>query len=203
VHAKEQDRPDVKEARACWLEQFKDVKLTQFVFLDEFGAATNMTRTHARAPRGVRAACQTPQGHWQILSTIAAMTVQGIVCSASFDGATDTELFVTFVREALVPTLVPGQVVVLDNLSAHRSPQAAHLIEQTGCRLLRLPPYSPDLNPIEMAISKVKAYLRSLECRTVNGLLDGITLALSSVSVLDAQHFIEHCGYATEWRNPL
>jgi transposase len=185
----------VKEQRDRWLEQFADVKLDQFVFIDEFGAATNMTRTRARAPRGKRAVCKAPHGHWKLLSTVAAMTVRGIVCSASFDGATDTELFVTFVREALLPTLVPGQVVVLDNLPAHKSALAQRLIESVGCRLLRLPPYSPDLNPIEMAISKVKTLLRSMARRTVDGLFAGIGVALASVTASDAQHFIEHCGY--------
>jgi transposase len=180
------------------------VKLNQFVFLDEFGAATNMTRSRARAPRGQRAVGKTPHGHWKVLSTIAALTVRGIACSASFDGATDSDLFITFVREGLVPTLVPGQVVVLDNLPAHKSPQVEQLVADAGCRLLRLPPYSPDLNPIEMAISKVKTFLRSLARRTVGGLFDGIALALASVTASDARRYIEHCGYAaTRRRNPL
>jgi transposase len=171
------------------------VRLKQFVFLDEFGAATNMTRTRARAPRGERAVCKTPHGHWKVISTIAAMTVQGMICSASFDGATDSELFVTFVREALVPTLKPGQVVVLDNLPAHKSSVAQQLIEQAGCKLFRLPPYSPDYNPIEMAISKVKTMLRSLARRSVDGLFDGIGVALASVTASDAMNYIKHCGY--------
>ena len=186
----------MKEARDHWLEQFTDVTLKQFVFIDEFGAATNMTRTRARAPRGERAVCKMPHGHWKLLSTIAALTVRGIGCAASFDGATDTELFLLFVREGLVPTLVPGQVVVLDNLPAHKSSQVEQLIEAAGCRLLRLPPYSPDLNPIEMAISKVKTFLRRLARRTVDGLFDGIASALASVTASDARHYIEHCGYA-------
>lgn len=186
----------MKEARDHWPEQFVDVKLHQLVFIDEFGAATNMTRTRARAPRGQRAVCKIPHGRWKVLSTIAALTVGGITCAASFDDATDTELFVTFVREALVPTLVPGQVVVLDNLTAHKSPRVEQLIQDAGCRLLRLPPYSPDLNPIEMAISKVKTFLRSLARRTVDGLFEGIASALESVTATDAKHFMEHCGYA-------
>ena len=180
------------------------MQLKRFVLLDEFGAATNMTRTRARAPRGRRAVCKTPHGHWKVISTIAAMTVGGMICSASFDGATDTELFVTFVRQALVPTLKPGQVVVLDNLPAHKSPAVQALIEQAGCKLFRLPPYSPDYNPIEMAISKVKTMLRSLARRTVDGLFDGIAAALASVTAADALNFIKHCGYdATRRRNPL
>ncbi len=192
------------EQRQRWLEQFVDMRLDQFVFIDEFGAATNMTRTRARAPRGQRAVCGMPQGHWKTVSTIAAMTVRGMICSASFDGATDTELFVTFVREALLPTLWAGQVVVLDNLSSHKSPLVKQLIESAGCRLLRLPPYSPDLNPIEMAISKVKALLRGLARRDVDGLFAGIASALASVRASDATNFIRHCGYAaTGRRNSL
>ena len=185
----------MKEQRERWLERFKQVQLKQFVFLDEFGAATNMTRTRGRAPRGERAVCKTPHGHWKMISTIAAMTVKGMICSASFDGATDTELFVTFVREALVPSLKPGQVVVLDNLPAHKSPLVLELIEQAGCRLFLLPPYSPDYNPIEMAISKVKTMLRSLARRSVDGLFDGIAAALAAVTPCDAMHYIKHCGY--------
>jgi transposase len=172
------------------------VRLNQFVFIDEFGASTNMTRTYARAPSGQRAVCKTPHGHWKVISTIAAMTVSGVTCSASFDGATDTELFLAFLREALVPMLTAGQVVVMDNLPSHKSKEIDRLIEQAGCRLIRLPPYSPDFNPIEMAISKVKAILRSEARRTVDGLFDAIGHALASVTASDALHFIRHCGYA-------
>jgi transposase len=124
------------------------------------------------------------------------MTVDGVACSASFDGATDTELFVTFVREALVPTLTPGQVVVLDNLPAHKSTKVDELIGGAGCRVLRLPPYSPDFNPIEMAISKVKTMLRSLARRTVDALLNAIDIALATITASDAIAYIRHCGYA-------
>jgi transposase len=195
-HASEQDRPDVKAARTHWFEQFLDVPLDQFVFLDEFGAATNMTRTHARAPRGRRAVCKVPHGHWKVLSTVAAMTVRGILCSASFEGAIDGELFLIFVREALVPSLRPGQIVVLDNLGAHKTAAVRRLVEAAGCRLLPLPPYSPDFNPIENAISKVKSVLRSLAERTVDGLHEAIGTALASITPADAAAFIRHCGYA-------
>lgn len=185
----------MKEARQHWFEQFLDVALDQYVFLDEFGAATNMTRAYARAPKGERAVCKVPQGHWKVLSTIAAMTVRGILCSASFEGATDGELFVTFVREALVPSLVPGQVVVLDNLGAHKSLAVRKLVEQAGCRLLLLPPYSPDYNPIENAISKIKTLLRKMAERTVQKLLEAIGTSLASITPDDAAAFIRHCGY--------
>jgi transposase len=166
------------------------------VFLDEFGATTNMARAYARGPRGKRIVCKTPHGHWKVLSTIAALTVDGMLGCGSFDGATDTETFLTFVREGLVPNLVPGQVVVMDNLPAHKSPKVDQLIASAGCRVLRLPPYSPDFNPIEMAISKIKSILRKRACRTVDGLFDAIAEASALITSQDARGFIRHCGYA-------
>jgi len=199
-HAAEQDRPDVAEARANWFAQFAGVRLDQFVFLDEFGATTNMTRRYARGPRGQRVVCKTPRGHWKILSTIAAMTVGGMLGYGTFDGATDTDTFLVFVRDGLVPHLKPGQVVVLDNLPAHKSPRVDALIASAGARVLRLPPYSPDFNPIEMAISKLKSILRTLARRTVDALLDAIDQAIASITADDAIGFIRHCGYAATSR---
>jgi transposase len=185
----------VKAARAVWFEQFAGVRVNQLVFIDEFGATTNMQRTHGRAPPGERVVARVPHGHWKILSTIAAMTADGITVSASFDGATDTELFVTFIRECLVPALVPGQVVVMDNLGPHRCAEVVRLIEGAGARALRLPPYSPDFNPIELAISKIKTVLRKLARRSVEELYDGIGEALQSISKKDALSFIGFRGY--------
>jgi transposase len=186
----------VRAARDAWFARFAGVGLDRLVFLDEFGAATNMQRTHGRAAPGERVVAGVPHGHWKVVSTIAAMTARGVLCSASFDGATDSELFVTFVRETPVPLLVPGQVVVLDNLQPHKSPEVRRLVESAGATLLLLPPYSPDFNPIEMAISKVKAVLRKLARRTVDALFGGIGDALASVTPTDALHYINHCGYA-------
>lgn len=194
-HAAEQDRHDVKEARAAWFTHFEDTKLDQLVFVDEFGATTNMTRARARGPRGKRVVCKTPHGHWKVLSTIAAMTVGGMLTCGTFDGATDTEIFNAFLREGLVPLLKPGQVVVLDNLSVHRNPKVDQLIQSAGARVLRLPPYSPDLNPIEMAFSKVKTLLRSQGRRTVEGLLEAISIATASITNSDALSYMRHCGY--------
>lgn len=171
------------------------MKLDQFVFLDEFGATTNMARTHARGPRGQRVVCKTPHGHWKVLSTIAALTVGGMLGCGTFDGATDTDTFMAFVREGLVPHLKPGQIVVLDNLPAHKSRQVDALIQSVGARVLRLPPYSPDFNPIEMAISKIKSVLRKLARRTVDALLTAIGDAVASITAADAIGFMRHCGY--------
>ena len=186
----------MRAARDAWFGRLAGVRLDRLVFLDEFGAATNMQRTHGRAPPGERVVAAVPHGHWKLVSTIAAMTARGVLCSASFDGATDTELFVTFVREALVPLLAPGQVVVPDNLQPHKSPRVRRLVESAGATLLLLPPYSPDFNPIEMAISKVKTVLRKLARRAVDSLFAGIGEALASVTPTNALHYINHCGYA-------
>jgi transposase len=172
------------------------VRLDRLVFLDEFGATTDMARRYARGPRGERVACKTPRGHWKVLSTIAAMTVNGVLGYGSFDGATDTATLLAFLREGPVPQLLPGQVAVLDNLAAHKSPEVDRLIESAGAKVLRLPPYSPDFNPIEMAISKIKSILRKLARRTVDSLLAAIDEAVAAVTADDALAFIEHCGYA-------
>jgi transposase len=185
----------VKRARDGWFDRFAGLRVDRLVFLDEFGATTTMQRTHGRAPPGVRVVSKVPHGHWKVISTIAALSTRGILCSASFDGATDTELFVTFVGQALVPTLRPGQVVVMDNLPAHKSPEVDRLIESAGARVLRLPPYSPDLNPIEQAISKTKTVLRKLAHRTIDGLLAGIVQALKTITPADAINYITHAGY--------
>ena len=186
----------MRAARGAWLARFAGVRLADLVFIDEFGASTDMQRTHGRAPPGERVVSAVPHGHWKVVSTIAAMTWRGVLCSASFDAATDTELFVTFVRETLVALLVPGRVVVLDNLSPHKSPEVRRLVESAGATLLLLPPYSPDYNPIEQAISKVKTVLRKLARRTVDALFDAIGEALASVTHDDARNYIAHCGYA-------
>lgn len=185
----------MKEKREKWFADFQDVTLEQMVFLDEFGATTNMTRTRARGPRGKRIVCKTPHGHWKITSTIAALSAAGIITACSFDGATDTDMFVAFIQEFLVPKLVSGQVVVLDNLSPHKSPRVDRLIEAVGARILRLPPYSPDYNPIEMAISKMKTLLRKRAKRTLEGLYDALGQAMQSITAQDARHYIGHCGY--------
>ena len=186
----------MRAARAAWFARFRGVRLEDLVFLDEFGASTQMQRTHGRAPPGERVVAAVPHGHWKVVSTVAAMTCRGVLCSASYDAATDTALFAAFVRDALVPLLVPGQVVVLDNLAPHRSPEVRRLVESAGATLLLLPPYSPDFNPIEMAISKVKTVLRKLARRTVEALFGAVGDALASVTADDALNYIAHCGYA-------
>jgi transposase len=185
----------VKGQRDAWFERFAAVRVRDLVFLDEFGAATNMARTRARGPRGERVVCRVPHGHWKTVSTVAAMTAGGVLTAVAYDGAVDTESFVGFVEQFLAPLLRPGQVLVLDNLPAHRSPRVDELVASAGATVIRLPPYSPDFNPIEMAISKVKAMLRKIAARTVEALIDAIGESLASVSAQDAVNYIRHCGY--------
>jgi hypothetical protein len=130
--------------------------------------------------------CKTPHGHWKILSTIAALTVNGMLGFGVFDGATDTETFLTFLSDGLVPHLKPG----------HKSPKVDALIELAGARVLRLPPYSPDFNPIEMAISKIKSFLRKLARRNLDALFEAIDEAMNQITARDALGFIRHCGYS-------
>jgi transposase len=154
-----------------------------------------MQRCYGRAAPGVRVRSQVPHGHWKTISTIAALSSQGIVAASSFDAATDAEIFRQFIAEVLVPQLKAGQVVVMDNLACHKHPKIRQLIEGCGARVLYLPPYSPDLNPIEMAISKIKTLLRKLARRTVEGLFTAIPQALASITAEDATHYMLHCGY--------
>jgi transposase len=190
----------VKEKRDNWFEQFAQLKVQDLVFLDEFGAATNMARTRARGPRGQRVVCKTPHGHWKTISTVAAMTTAGMVTAVAYDGAVNTEAFVGFVDQFLVPKLKPGQVLILDNLPAHKSAEVDRLVESAGARVMRLPPYSPDFNPIEMAISKVKSLLRSHAARAVGDLIDAIGQSLLAVSAEDAINYIRHSGYGATTR---
>lgn len=185
----------MKRKRDAWFERVADVAVKDLVFLDEFGATTNMARPRARGPRGQRVVCKTPHGHWKTMSTVAAMNVTGMLTAVVYDGPVNTESFVGFVDQFLAPALRPGQVLILDNLSAHHSPEVDRLVEAAGARVLRLPPYSPDFNPIEMAISKVKSILKKLAARTVETLTEAIGQALRAVTKADAAHYIRHSGY--------
>jgi transposase len=163
--------------------------------LDEFAATTHMSRARGRCKKGKRLDAKLPRGHWKVLTTIAAMTVDGMLTSVTVDAATDAEVFRAFLAHALLPSLRPGQVVVMDNLSSHHAAGVEAMIEAAGCRVLYLPPYSPDYNPIENAISKIKSVLKSLAARTVDALRSAVEQAVKSVTASDAAGFFRHCGY--------
>jgi transposase len=166
------------------------------VFLDESGAQTSMTRTRGRAPRGQRVVAKVPGGHWTVVTMIGAVRTGGPFAAASVVGATDSDVFRTYVSDILAPQLRPGDVVVMDNLSPHKAAGVREAIESAGAELRYLPPYSPDFNPIENLWSKVKGALRSLAARSVDTLHDAIGTAISSVTPSDCLGFFRHCGYA-------
>jgi transposase len=164
--------------------------------VDESGATTGMTRTHGRAPPNERVVGAVPQGHWRVMTMLGALRLGGVVAGASIEAATDTEIFRLFVTEALVPALRPGDVVVWDNLGAHRAADLEQAVRSAGASLLPLPPYSPDLSPIEPSWSKVKQHLRSVEARTAEALGSASVDALQSITRADARGWFRHCGYA-------
>jgi len=198
VTASEQLRPDVLAEREVYFEQFKDVPLADIVVIDESYATTKFTRLYGRATRGLRLVGRVPHGHWKLLTIIAAMTIDGVLTAASIDASTDTDVFGLFVRDALIPRLRPGQVVVMDNLAAHKVGWIKQAIEKAGCRVVFLPPYSPDYSPIEPMWSKVKQHLRTLGARTIDALGQAIESAFKRVTSADCHGFFRHCGYAME-----
>ena len=165
------------------------------MFLDEAGSQTSMTRTRGRAARGERVVAKVPCGTWKVVTMIGAIRTSGPFAAASLVGAVDTDAFVTYVREVLAPGLLPGDVVVMDNLSPHKAAAVRQAIEAAEATLLYLPPYSPDFNPIEPMWSKVKNGLRSLAARTVDTLHDAIGDAFRTVTAADCLGFFRHCGY--------
>ena len=156
-----------------------------------------MTRLRGRAPRGQRVVEAVPHGHWKTTTLIAALDCRGMRCSMVLDGAVNQLAFEAFVGTVLAPTLRPGDLVILDNLSSHKGPRVEQLIRAVGAEVVYLPPYSPDLNPIENAFSKIKQTLRSLGLRVMTELWAAIQPVLDRITPSDATGFFQHCGYAT------
>jgi transposase len=165
------------------------------VVVDECGTHTSLTRLRARAPRNERAVGRVPRNHGPNVTLLAALTPAGIGPAMAVEGAADGAAFAIYVRELLAPSLRPGQVVVLDNLSAHKGAAVRELIEAAGCRLLFLPAYSPDFSPIEPAFAKVKQHLRRAAARTFEALVAAIRAAIDAVTPADARGFFAHCGF--------
>jgi transposase len=159
------------------------------------GSNLALTPLYAWAPTTERAYGTVPRNHGKNTTLIAALTLQGMGPALTLQGAVDTPAFVAYVREILAPTLRPGQIVVLDNLSAHTDPQVRQAIEARDCQVLYLPAYSPDFSPIEAAFAKIKAYLRRVGARTTEALSTALAQALDRISVQDARGFFRHCGY--------
>jgi transposase len=157
-----------------------------------------MTRLRGRALRGQRVVEAVPHGHWKTTTLIAALDSRGMRCSMVLDGAVNQLAFEAFVGTVLAPTLQPGDLVIMDNLSSHKGPRVGQLIRAARANLLYLPPYSPDFNPIENAFSKIKQTLRSLGLRVMTELWDAIQPVLDRITTSDAAGFFQHCGYATK-----
>jgi transposase len=163
--------------------------------VDECGTHTSMTRTRARAPKGKRAYGRVPRNRGKNMTLIASMSLSGMGQAMAFEGAPDKVVFEAYVERFLAPALRPGQVVVLDNLSAHKGQRVRDLVEARGASLLFLPAYSPDFSPIEEAFSKIKALLKKAAARTREALAEAIGEALEAVAPEDAKGWFVHCGY--------
>jgi transposase len=157
-----------------------------------------MTRLRGRAPIGQRLVDKVPHGHWKTTTLIAALDNTGMRCVTVVDGAINQDVFESFVARVLVPALHAGDIVVMDNLSSHKGKQVARLVESAGATVVYLPPYSPDLNPIEMAFSKLKQLMRSAEHRTREALWSDMQHLLDQITPSDSQGFFRHCGYSIQ-----
>jgi len=198
LRAQEQDTPENRQRREAWQEQIKPIDPWLWVFVDESGATTEMTRRYGRAPRGERVREATPAGHWSTLTLLGAMSTEGLLATMTVESPTDGDVFLAYLEQVLCPRLQPGQVVVMDNLAAHKVPGVRELIEATGAQLRYLPPYSPDFNPIEQCWGKVKQKLRSLKPRTVEALQQAISEAIATITPDNASAWFAHCGYAIQ-----
>jgi transposase len=169
---------------------------TRFVFVDETAVTTDMVRLYARSPRNTRALGRVPAGSYKRLTLLGGLSLQGLVASMSLEGSADADVVTAFTEHVLVPALVPGQIVCMDNLSAHKDARVRALIEAAGCELRFLPRYSPDFNPIEQAWSKLKGLLRSAAARTKEALEAALSELIGRITTADAHGFFKHCGYA-------
>jgi transposase len=168
------------------------------VFIDESGTSTKMARAYGRAPRGERCRAPVPHGHWKTTSFVGALRLSGVGAPMTLDGAMNAAAFLAYVEQVLAPTLRPGDIVIMDNLPAHKPANIRQAIEATGADLRFLPPYSPDFNPIELAFSKIKALLKKAAARTVEDLWDAIRHAIDAITPADCRSFFTATGYEPE-----
>jgi transposase len=198
LHASERDAERVQQARAAYHGEIAALDPQRFKFIDESGVNLAMTRRYGRAPQGERVQGAVPQNYGANVTMLAALGSRGVEAVMTIDGATDAEVFQAYVAQVLRPTLRSGDIVIMDNLRAHKVAGIREAIEQGGARLLYLPPYSPDLSPIELCWSKLKTALRAAQARTREALEQTITQALATITVSDARNWFHHCGYALQ-----
>jgi transposase len=193
--AAEHDRPDVAQARAEWRAKQPNLRPGQLVFIDETWTKTNMTRLYGWAPCGKRLIEAVPHGHWKTSTFIGALRCDGLSATGVFNGAINGDMFLAYVEQVLVPTLRPGDVVIMDNLRCHKVAGVREAIEAAGASVMFIPPYSPDLNPIELAFSKLKALLRAQAIRTVDALWNALGNLVDCFTPEECANFFRHNGY--------
>jgi transposase len=197
LHAAEQDTEANRLKRSLWQQETSQIDPSRLIFLDESGVTTEMTRRYGRAARGERVAEGTPAGHWRTLTVLGAIRMSGWAATMTIEAATDGEIFVAYLEQVLCPQLQPGDIVVMDNLSAHKVGGVRNVIEPTGAQLWYLPPYSPDFNPIEKCWSQVKQLLRAAKARSLANLEQAVAQALAAVTPQNVQACFRHCGYGS------
>ncbi len=195
AHASEQQRADVLRRRRAWFARQIELLPERLVFIDETGASTKMARRYGRAPRGERCRAPVPHGHWKTTTFVGALRLDGMTAPMVLDGPMHGQAFIAYVEQVLIPPLNPGDVVVMDNLPAHKPIAVREAIEAAGAELLYLPPYSPDFNPIEMAFSKLKAFLKKIAARTVDDLWDAIAEAVDIFTPDECENYFAAAGY--------
>lgn len=184
-------------ARAAWAEDQAKLDPDRLVFIDETGTSTNMARPRGRAPRGERLVGKIPHGHWKTTTFVAGLRSTALTAPCVIDGPMNGNAFLAYVEQVLAPSLKPGDIVVLDNLSAHKVPGVREAIEAVGGRLFYLPPYSPDFNPIEQLFAKLKALLRKAAERSVEGLWSRIAGLLDAFPPNECANYFRNAGYAS------
>jgi transposase len=185
----------VVTARHAWAASAPTYAPASWVFLDESGVTTDLIRRYGRSPRGHRLLDHTPLSHWQTYTILAALRLDGVTAPAVFNGPLDNVSFLAYVEQVLVPTLRPGDRVVLDNLVIHKQAAVRTAIEAVGATIHFLPPYSPDLNPIELVFAKLKAYLRKVRPRTFDHVCQHVATALGFYLAPECARYLRHCGY--------
>ena len=195
AHASEQQRLDVLQRRQAWFEAQPGLDPDRLVFVDETGASTKMARRCGRAARGQRCRAPVPHGHWKTTTFVGALRLSGMTAPMVLDGAMYGAAFLAYVERVLAPTLKPGDIVMMDNLSTHRGAAVRHAIQSAGAELRFLPPYAPDLNPIEMAFSKFKAHLKRRAARTVTQLDEAIAQAIDAYTQNECKNYFAAAGY--------
>ena len=181
--------------RAAWFEGQRDLDPHALVFIDETGASTKMARRYGRAARGERLKASVPHGHWKTTTFVGGLRLSGMTAPMVLDGPMTGSWFLAYVEQILVPTLRPGDIVIIDNLAAHKNAAVRRAIEAAGAELRFLPPYSPDLNPIENAFAKLKAHLRKAAARSVNQLWSAIADAIDTYTSSECANYFAAAGY--------